>query len=334
MARKPGKISLSTVAAELGISPSAVSRVINNRTGVSEETRRQVLALLRQYNFKVNYDSGRRRRIAIVSSTPVVAPYIAGVMSGINRYLQKHDHLSGNMIFYDKTEREPLLSVLRDQQCSGVILLIPSAFERELGELSLSGLPVMLVDETTTLPGIGFIDNDSYLGSRQATLHLLELGHRRIGYLRRGRTLNHLQRFEGYRNTMREANIDILPQWVVDEQNSPDPATMARQLLAATPRVTAILTTNDELAWHTIRTLRQQRLRVPEDVSVVGFDDYPPSACWNPPLTTIRHPMEEAGEAAIQAIDHYLENNGRQPLPREILQTRLVIRESTAPPAV
>lgn len=329
MARKPEKISISSIAKELGLSPSTVSRVMNNRTGAGEETRRAVLELLKKYDFKTNYPRPRSRKIAIAACGTAISDYTAAVISGIYRYIHQSD-LSACMIQYDANNGETLLSVLRDQQCSGVILLIPVTFRSQLPELSASGLPVMLVDEAIELPNIGFIDNDSYFGSRSAAEHLLSLGHRAVGYLNNNTTLNHLQRFEAYRDAMKDAGIEIHPEWSVNLKGGmEDGFRKTNELLDAAPEITAIMTTNDLIAWGAARAAVRRGLRIPQDISIVGFDDYPPSEFWNPPLTTVQHPMEEAGRLAAQALDRYFSSNGKVPLPKEILQTHLMIREST-----
>lgn len=329
MARKPGKISISSIARELDLSPSTVSRVMNNRTGAGEETRKKVSELLKKYDFQTNYPRPRSRKIAVASGIPGVSEYIAAVISGICEYVHRSD-LSACIIQYDSNNGESLLSMLRDQQCSGVILLIPASFREQLPELSASGLPVMLVDESTDLPNTGFIDNDSYSGSFQAAEHLLSLGHRAIGYLNHKTTRNHLQRFQAYRDALAKAKIRISPAWCRELTGGMEAGfCKMNELLDAAPEITAVMTTNDQIAWGAARAAIRRGLRIPRDLSLVGFDDYPASAFWNPPLTTVLHPMEEAGRLAARALDRYFSANGKEPLPKQILQTTLIVREST-----
>lgn len=337
MARKTGEVSIYSIAKELGISPSAVSRVVNNRTGVSEETRRNVHVLLRKYNFKVNYPPQRKTRIAIVSANTLISLYISSVISGIRCYVQENDLMICS-IMYDHSSRESLLSVIRDQQCSGVIILNPGHFDRDFAELDSSGLPVMLVDMTTSYPNIGFVDNDSYLGVYSAVRHLISLGHRKIGYLNGSRNLNHLQRCKGYLNAMKDAGIDVLPAWNspyecgVDRNEIQNGFSMCGRLLDSAPELTAVMATNDNFALGALHAAVERGLRVPEDLSIVGFDDYEFSAFCNPSLTTVLHPSQEAGRLAALSIDRFLKSSGKEPLLREILPTKLMIRNSTAAP--
>jgi DNA-binding LacI/PurR family transcriptional regulator len=190
--------------------------VANNRSGVSEETRQKILELLRKHKFKTNYPAMRNPTIGIVMTSYDVDFYTARLLSGIYHYSQ-NAKLNATTLVYNQSSKESLLEMLRAQQYSGVILILPTVFFDQIPELAESGLPIMLIDEPSTVNNIGFIDNDSYSGSREATKYLLELDHRNIAYLSYWQqTLNHVQRLNGYRNAMQEAGIDIAPSWLPD----------------------------------------------------------------------------------------------------------------------
>ena len=245
------------------------------------------------------------------------------LMNGIFACLLEHDVMPCTL-FYKSGGRESLLELLRDQQCSGVILIVPSHFSAELPELADSGLPVMLLDEPADIPGIGYIDNDSYAGSLKAAQLLLSLGHRRIAYILSGyRTINHQQRFNAYRDAVSEAGCGIT---VMTE-----PQQDISRFLKDHVEITAVMTTNDDIAIRVLRAAYGLHIRVPDDLSVIGFDDYPVSSELCPPLTTIHRPLREAGRMAAESILNFLESNGKEPLPRRILPTELVIRDTTAP---
>ena len=202
MARKIKPVSISSIAAELGVSPSAVSRAINNRAGVSEATRRRVGVLLEKYRFRPAYPASRLPRVAVVTGSAHLAPYSASVLSGICRYVCGGT-ISAAALVVPESGRGRLLDLVRDQQCSAVILIVPACFAADFPVLSASGLPVMLVDETVVFQGSGYIDNDSRTGSLEAARYLIGLGHRRIGYIvSRSATSNHRERFDAYREAL------------------------------------------------------------------------------------------------------------------------------------
>lgn len=320
MARKIKPVSISSIAAELGVSPSAVSRAINNRAGVSEETRRRVGVLLEKYRFRPAYPASRLPRVAVVTGSAHLAPYSASVLSGICRYVCGGT-ISAAALVVPESGRGRLLDLVRDQQCSAVILIVPACFAADFPVLSASGLPVMLVDETVVFPGSGYIDNDSRTGSLEAARYLIGLGHRRIGYIvSRSATSNHRERFDAYREALAEAGIGFDPALAVSGIEGGGEMEFGframRELLSRGKPFTALMATNDEIALGAISAAREAGLRIPADLSVIGFDDNAFSAFIDPPLTTVRHDAEQAGFLAARAVDEYLQSG--KPLPREI----------------
>ena len=338
MARKHQDISIYRIAEEAGVSVTTVSRVINRRTGIAEATRTKVNELLQRYNFKPVYPPMRTVKIAVVTPETDFSDYFRKAMKGIYSYARQH-RLMTNIILTESYHSESLLEAVRDQQCSGVVALLPEAYRKELEAFGSTDLPVVAVDSVFDDTRIGFIDNDSYSGSAEATRYLLGLGHRRIGYLLHGTsTLNHLQRFKGYENTMTAAGIKVEKNWVVNVQPPPVDApditrglSAMRRLLDQAPEITAVMAVDDSLALGAMAAIHERGRRIPDDISIVGFDNYPETRLWHPPLTTVEHPIEKAGNLAIEAIHAGLLHPQDWQPPREILPTSLVIRKSTGP---
>lgn len=336
MARKAGKISIFTLANELGISSATVSRVLNNRAGVSEATRSAVLNLARKYNFKLNYPPQRQPLIAtVVSSQGGISYYTSRILSGVYDYFARHNTFRVNTIAADSATDGSVLAAVREQQCSGVILIQAEYFKNQLPQLADSGLPVMEINSKSEIPGIGYIDNDSYTGAAELTRHLLELGHRRIGFLTRwAGGGNHIQRLKGFKETLAEAGITVPEHWVV---NDTDPfinsgesgARMLTELLHRDPRITAVIGFNDDLALGALHKAIRSGLRVPEDISIAGFDDNHYSSLVIPEMTSVALPCREAGFRAAAAVADHIASNGKTVLPREILPTCLILRRST-----
>ena len=182
MARKPQEISITAIAEEAGVSASTVSRVMNRRTGVSEETRRRVDMLLRKSNFKPNYPAPRASSIAVILPRIVFGPYVGAALTGVYTSASKS---GANICIIMKSlaSCESILERIRELQCSGVIVIMPDALEDEHLALCRSELPVVFVDCAVNIKGIGYIDNDSYSGAKEAAEHLLSLGHRNIAFL-------------------------------------------------------------------------------------------------------------------------------------------------------
>lgn len=336
MARKPKTISISGIAREAGVSASAVSRVLHGRNGVSEEVRRKVAPFLRKHNFVSDYPLKNGKRIAVILGDACFGEYLDAVVGGIRRSLSRHN-FSMTMFFKESGDGPSLLSQLREQQCSGAIILLAESSGRQLYELLDSELPVITIDCPLHDGKSGFVDHDISAGMYEAINHLVALGHRRIGYLKSATQFDsHIKRFKSYENAMRAAGIEPLPEWC-DTPDDPGISTLprgyqaARRLLLRNPGLTAVLATDDSMALSAMCAIHELGYRIPEDISIIGFDASKTSAYFNPPLTSIEHPMEEEGFLAMENLKQVLDTPGEGQMPKEILPTKLVIRKSTGP---
>lgn len=337
MGRKPKDINITMIAKEAGLSVSTVSRAMNHRANVSESARRKIDALMRKYNFTPTPASPHEKKIALLAGGNQFNDYVAEVFNGIYKYTEANA-LETTLIFRKNRSSRNLLEQIRDQQCSGVVVILPAEFSDSLDLLAECELPVVLIDEAVYRDGIGFIDHDSCSGSRDALKYLLELGHRNIGYIEACTpTLNHIQRYKAYENTMNEAGLDLRPDWRIKVDPSrhifAGGQAAMQELLTRAPELSAVMTTNDMIAIGAMHGAIEMGRRIPEDISIIGFDNYKHTEFLNPSLTTVNHPIEEAGFLAAKSIDECLKNprTAKQQLPHEILPTRLIIRQSTAP---
>ena len=337
MARKSQEISIYRIAKEAGVAVTTVSRVINRRNGISEATREKINVLLVKYDFSPNYPVQRATRIAVVMPVHACSPYLTKALEGIFDYVNQH-HLIAQVVLFDPSKGESLLSIVREQQCAGAIVIFQEIFQQELHELSNAELPVIILDTRTNDTNIGFIDNDSYSGSCAATQHLLERGHRKIGYLTEVRQfLNEIERLKGFEHTMAAAGCDVPEARIIKYAGSTEihpnqqGAIAMRQLLKNAPDITAVMTAGDTFAFGAMTAIHEMGLKIPEDISVVGFDNYPETAGWYPALTTVDHPIEKGGYMAAEAIHAGLSKPGSWIPPQEILPTKMVIRKSTGP---
>ena len=338
MARNVQDISIYRIAREAGVSVPTVSRVINRKAGIAEETRNKVNALLKQYNFRPDYPAMRTVKVAVVYPWTELTDYFRKAVKGIYDYAQQHE-LMVNIICAQASRKESLLKAIRDQQCSGVIAMLAEHYDGELMPLAETDLPTVVVDAIGINKKFGYIDNDSYSGSAAAARHLIELGHRQIGYLTYVEpALNQLQRFKGAFNTFHAAKIDI-PSDAIIRIASPSTRLVRGEcgylamqaLLRQAPGITAVMAVDDNMALGAMAAIHEAGLRIPEDISIVGFDNYGETAYWYPALTTVEHPLEKAGMLAAEAVHHGISCPGQWQPPQEILPTELVIRRSTGP---
>lgn len=338
--RKRQKVTIYSIAREAGVSVPTVSRVINRKAGITEETRNKVNGLLKRYNFRPSYPAMRTVKIAVVYPWADLSNYFRKAMKGIYDYAHANG-LMVNIIIAQSHRKESLLEAVRDQQCSGVIAMLTETYRREIEGIGNTDLPVVVIDAVVHDQTIGFIDNNSYSGASEAAKHLIDLGHRKIGYITYSQpSLNQIQRFKGAENMLKSYGIELSADSVI--QLEMKQATMApgengynamKKLLDRNSNITAVMAVDDSMALGALAAIHDAGLRVPEDISLVGFDNHAETQYWHPPLTTVEHPVGKAGEMAIKAIHAGLKLPASTwTPPREILPTSLVVRKSTCPP--
>lgn len=331
-------MNISSIAKASGVSVATVSRVLNNESGVSEELRRKTLAVIESKGYRPRENIRRGTRIAMVvpADAPSFENFFAQVFTGVSTYALEHG-VETTLLYYTPGEKnESLTDLLRKKRCNGAILI--AALDPEDGKALLAArIPTVLVANRSRLDGIGYVDCDCHRGALEQVEYLLRLGHRNIGFLCGSLegVIDHQERLAAYKQAMDAAGIVPKPGWIV--AHTPTPVTeqagydQTRQLLDKHPEITAIFANNDSMAYGAISACVELGMRVPEDISVVGYDDNPTSKFYNPPLTTTRQPLREMGEEAAQWVDMKLCNK-LSILPQKVIHSDLIVRRSCALP--
>lgn len=334
-------MNITSIAKASGISVATVSRVINNESGVSEELRRKTLAVIESQGYRPRDNIRRGARIGMVvpAGSPSFDNFFAQIFTGVSTYA--YEQGVETTLLYHGAKRDgenplTLTELLRKKRCNGAILIAPVDSKEGRAQLA-ARIPTVLVTNRTDLEGIGYIDCDNHRGAREQTEYLLRLGHRKIGYLcgQIEGMVDNQERIAAYKQAMLAEGVVVEPGWIVPhrptaitEQAGYD---QARQLLDTHPEVTAIFTNNDAMAYGAVSACVEYGLRVPEDISVVGYDDNPTSHFYNPPITTMRQPLRDMGALAAQWVDMKLKDH-HFALPQKIVRCELIVRKSCAPP--
>ena len=326
------KINIRQIAKMSGFSIASISRVINGKSGVSEENRRKINEFLKKHNYIADSHLSSAKKIALLCGENNFDDYVGRIFDGVHQYTHHHA-LNTSIIFSNNNLKMNALEQIRDQQCAGVIVILPLEFEQDFDILAASELPVIIIDNVAYADGIGFIGHDAYSGSQKATEYLLEMGHRNIGYIEFGKkTYNHVQRVKAYEETLNKAGIVIKPEWreVTSLEYSLCEGAYKKMkiLMKKAPELTAVMTSNDNLAQGAMKAVWDSGKRVPDDISIIGFDNYSQTEFLYPALTTVNHPIKEMGYLAAQKVDQYLKNPISTELTQIILPTELVIRDS------
>jgi LacI family transcriptional regulator len=344
MARHDGngdqsRATIREIARAAGVSIATVSRVINGRPDVSPQTREAVLRVVREHGFSTNRNaralSGGRTGLVGVTLPILEAAYFAVIVSGTAEALYEHDMRIVLCPTLHQHEREvTLLDRLMHGTTDGAILMLPEESNAELRALQVTGYPFVVVDPRVQLDqGIPAVSASNASGARAVVEHLLSLGHRRIGaILGPADWMATTERLNGYRSALAAAGVLAARDLVVESDFSIESGEAAAAALLDLPeRPTAIFGFNDNVAIGALRAAEARGLTVPDDLSVVGFDDSEQSGLVTPALTTVRQPLAEMGRMAVSLLLRLLDHQRVEAMNIE-LATRLVVRESTAAP--
>jgi LacI family transcriptional regulator, galactose operon repressor len=333
------RATIREIAELAGVSIATVSRVVNGRGDVAPETRELVQRIVRERGYLANRSArglSRGRTGLIGATVPMLHPlYFSHILSGAAEALYEQDmRLVLCPTMHEHDREASLLERLMHGTTDGAVVILPEETSDELEELLNHGYRFVVIDPLVPLnERIPAVSAANTAGAAQAMQHLLRLGHRRIGAITGPAGGNaSVFRRRGYYATLAEAGIAPDPEIELEGDfriASGIEATL--RLLDLPEPPTAIFCFNDNMAIGALRAARSRGVRVPEELSIVGFDDLEEAEIVSPPLTTVRQPLAEMGRIAVSLLTRLLEGQSLEALHVE-LATRLVVRESTAPP--
>ena len=334
--RNSDKVTLKTIAERLGLTPGTVSAALNNSPAarsIPQHTKNRIIAAAQELNYRPNFFA-RTLRLKRTYTIGVIAEeigdaYGAMVISGIEEYLRRHNFFFLTVIHrHDPKLLQTYAQMLLSRGVEGFITTDTSLKE------ALT-LPTVAVAGHARIEGVTNIVLDHKRAARLALEHLKELGHEDIAFIK-GQTISSdsADRWSAICEVAQELHLRVRPELTVQlEGTDSSPAIgypFAKQLLARKHPFTALFAYNDISAIGSIWAITEAGLRVPEDISVVGFDDIPGAAYANPGLTTVRQPLVKMGQIAAQTVVDQIE--GRAQYVEEIaIEPEFVVRESTGP---
>ncbi len=329
-------LTLEDIAKMSGVSRSTVSRVINRDPNVSAATRRKVLDLIQQIGFQPNLAArglavGRTRVIGLVIPTGLTSifsdPYFPLVIQGVASACSARGYSVMLWLAEREYEAKTINQVLYNGLIDGVIVASMLLDDPIIQRLSESPQPFITIGRHPTNDQINFIDVDNRIGAYQGVSYILHTGRRRVATITGPRNMiAGRDRYLGYQDALRERGLPLLPELVVEGEFSDISGYLAmKQLLSQHPD--AVFVASDAMAFAAMRAIQEAGLSIPDDIAVVGFDDIPPAATSNPPLTTVRQPIQQSGSVAAEMLIERIEHPQIQ-LCRIILPTELVIRDS------
>lgn len=328
-------VTIAEIAAEAGVSVPTVSKVLNGRKGVSPATRSHVEQLLAEHGYQRRRRTAQRTGLIDFVISSLDTQWAAALLRGAQREAAR----LGVDLVVTTTDGRPVgtpdwLDHLAERGSDGVVLIVSRLLPAAREELARLHMPVVLVDPVGSGdPSVATVAATDWAGARDATDHLIALGHRRIAMITGPIDQScHLDRLDGYRAALQRAGLPFDEALVrYGDSLVGGGLTHGLDLLAADRPPTAIISGSDEQAYGVYQAARRSGLRLPEDLSVVGFDDVELCQWVTPQLTTVRQPLAAmAREATRMVVD--LSRDASTPARRVELATSVVVRESTAAP--
>ena len=334
-----GKINMNEIAGLANVSIATVSRVIHSPHLVSPKTLDHVRRVIDKYNYVYHAPAGdlsRKNSKVIGLLLPTTrSPVFARTVLSIQDKCQEAGYavILGNTRYEGVIERR-LLTQFRERRVAGIILTgFTIGQEEALDQLVHSGITTVVIWERLDDEKLCYVGFDNDRAAFQATAHLLELGHRDVGlligpYSKVGRVK---KRYQGYLDAMNKYGAVVRPEWVIETEPFMLYGEEAMyRILQSGQRPTAVFAASDVLAIGAMKAAKSQGLRIPEDLSLIGFDDIDFAAYTDPPLTTVQVPARKIGELAVEIILESVSSPSPS-LRRYCLETNLIIRASTAP---
>jgi LacI family transcriptional regulator len=331
------RVTVRDLAAETGVSIATVSRVLNNQAHVAPHTRELVQAAAERLSGQAPGPltiPARVTRGSVYLRCPyLLTDYFGLIVSSIAETLELHDRpllLNAG----EAAQQAAVLPTLASRPgISGAIIVLPPEPSEQLVDLRAHGFPFVVVDPRVPMPrDIAAVSAAHFAGARTITRHLVDLGHRRLGVMAGPHNwLASDARLAGHASVL--ANVGVLPDPVLVRSGEPTAQFgyhAAGELLDLPQPPTALIGFNDKVAVGALAAAAQRGLRVPEDLSVVGFDDIDIAQATRPLLTTVRQPLQEMGRLSVSLLIRLIERQRLDALHVE-LATELVVRDSTGP---
>ncbi len=335
------RATVHEVAAYAKVSTQTVSRVMNNVPRVAFRTRERVLAAIKALDYEPNTLARglvtRRTQTIGVVVYDIANPYYAQMVRGMEdaAFGRGYDLIIGNSDA-DPAKDLSYLRVFRRRRVDGILASIADPSRGDLGAWTHASCPVVFLDKFFCSEQCSYVTVNNRQAAFQAVQHLVHLGHRRIGIVTASNTASDSvrERHAGYREALRASGIEPDPGLLARcERQIEDGGYQAtRELLRAGSLATALFCTNDVIAIGAMRAIYEAGLAIPDDISVVGFDDVPIAALLRVPLTTVAQPIQRMGAAAVELLTERIEGGPSVPARQVVLDAHLVVRQSTARP--
>ncbi len=331
-------VTISEIARVAGCSKTTVSRVINNKPDVKIETRERIYELIKKYDFQPNAFAtaiSKKKSQTIGLIIPYQTDYIFSnhFYTEVIRGISEQVNSSGYYLLMCYSQETDYIDVYKQKRVDGFILLSPGSFHVDIIKmLEIDHAPFVTTSKVPNAGNLVYVDVDNYYGATLAVEHLIKFGHKKIAYITNGPEVlaSRIDRLNGYRASLYKHSLEYDERLVkVGDTTIQSGYFAMHELLQEKVLFTAVFVGNDMMVPGVVKALKENKLSIPDEISVIGFDDIPISQVMDPPLTTIRQPAFDKGAKAASLLVEMIEGNNK--LEPEILPIELIIRQSTGP---
>jgi len=334
----PGKLDIRTVAKLANVSIATVSRTINRVSTVNPRMAKRVWEAIEKLDYFPNTQaralvSGRSRLLGLIVSE-ITNPFFPELIQGFEDIAVEHGYeILISSTNYDPRRMSLCIRRMLERRAEGVAVMTFGVEKPLLEQLAERNVPLVFVDVGPERPGISLLKVDYRHGIQQGVDHLAALGHRDVAFISGPKRLHSAQsRLVAFTRSIEECALELDPAWIVEGDHTMEGGMAAMdQLLKAKQVPTAVMCSNDMTAIGVLHKLYREGLKVPDDLSVIGFDDIHIAQVTIPPLTTIQMSCFELARAAVTALRAHREE-GLEPQRNYKIPTRLIVRESTGAP--
>jgi len=334
-------VNIKDVAKKAKVSVATVSHVINNTRFVSDNLRNRVTKAIEKLDYQPNALAGSLRSDQSCTVGFICPDTSNMLFADISKRIEDIFFSKGyNTIFcnsgYNSNKELQIINTLRTKRVDGIMLVPVDRTDINIAKLASSGIFTVILDRKIPKVKLPTIIVDNEKGVYEATKYLLELGHKDIGYIDRKTPHSHsIARLKGYKKALKEQGISLMSNLIVKGGlRYEDSFITMKELLKIKPTPTAIITFNDTAAIGAMRAISDSRLRIPQDISIIGFDDVKLCEYTVPRLTSIHYPVEEVVEVAASILLSGMQKNNKKNIPSQnefVIAPKLIIRESTGP---
>jgi len=327
------KATITEIAKEAGVSKTTVSRVLSKSSHVSKDAREKVLKIIRERGYKPSIvaqslRTKKTRTIGLVLED-IENPFYARLAKGvIDTAVDKNYSVILNNYNYDQKLYEKNIETLIRKGVDGLLLTTFKLRKNIIEYIRENGVPFLFIDYKLNLPNVNYVVNDDYYGAKLATEYLINLGHRKIFFLGNMDIPSLNERFRGFRDTLKQHKINFSKTMAPKYANVNDVYNVVENLFRKRKDITAVFAGNDYMAIKAIEVLNKNSFTIPDDVSIIGYDDLKVSSMLKVPLTTIKQPKYRLGKLATEQLLEAMENESDESVRRIILRPELVIKKS------